>query len=359
LSEAAFTYRAFISYSHSDAPWCDWLHRALERVRIDADLIGLTTPLGAVPRHLRPVFRDREDFAAGHSLNEQTLSALLAAQFLIVMASPNSAKSHYVNEEIRQFKAFGGAKRVLACIVDGEPDNWFAPALRFAVGADGAISDTPEEPIAADAREAGDGKQRALVKLVAGLTGLNYDDLWMRHVREAKKRAALMSAGGGLFAVTALAAGVFSYEHFGTKETVARHGEQIQSDAKRIEHLEALVTQLIGTSPAEAAPGLKEAVTGAVQFADRGAQAGDVRLRQALDLLRQNKVAEAEALFAQVARASELAARRSDKEAAEAYRHLGAIAGLRDPKAAREAYGKAVALDPEDREALYWHGWLQ
>jgi Tfp pilus assembly protein PilF len=46
-------------------------------------------------------------------------------------------------------------------------------------------------------------------------------------------------------------------------------------------------------------------------------------------------------------------------DAAAAYRNLGAIAGLRDPKRAREAYGRAVALDPDDREALYWHAWLQ
>jgi hypothetical protein len=37
---------------------------------------------------LRPTFRDREDFAAGPSLSEQTLAALEASQFLIVICSP-------------------------------------------------------------------------------------------------------------------------------------------------------------------------------------------------------------------------------------------------------------------------------
>jgi hypothetical protein len=37
---------------------------------------------------LRPIFRDREDFAAGPSLSEQTLAALEASQFLIVICSP-------------------------------------------------------------------------------------------------------------------------------------------------------------------------------------------------------------------------------------------------------------------------------
>ena len=52
-------------------------------------------------------------------------------------------------------------------------------------------------------------------------------------------------------------------------------------------------------------------------------------------------------------------AEKDRKEAAIAYRNLGAIAGLRDPKAAREAYARAVALDPENAEGLYWGGWFQ
>jgi hypothetical protein len=34
-----------------------------------------------VPKMLRPIFRDREDFSAGHSLTEQTLAALEASHF--------------------------------------------------------------------------------------------------------------------------------------------------------------------------------------------------------------------------------------------------------------------------------------
>jgi tetratricopeptide (TPR) repeat protein len=45
--------------------------------------------------------------------------------------------------------------------------------------------------------------------------------------------------------------------------------------------------------------------------------------------------------------------------AAVAYRNLGAIAGLADPKRALEAYEKAVALDPDDLESLVWIGKIQ
>ena len=57
-----FKYRAFLSYSHRDKAWGKWLHGALEGYRIDKDLIGRETTAGMVPKTLRPIFRDREDF---------------------------------------------------------------------------------------------------------------------------------------------------------------------------------------------------------------------------------------------------------------------------------------------------------
>ena len=71
----SFKYRAFLSYSHRDSAWARWLHAALEGYRPDKDLVGRDTPAGPVPKTLRPIFRDREDFSAGHSLTEHTRAA--------------------------------------------------------------------------------------------------------------------------------------------------------------------------------------------------------------------------------------------------------------------------------------------
>ena len=171
-----------------------------------ADLAGRVTPAGPVPRHLRPVFRDRAEFAAG-SLQQQTVAALQSSQFLIVIASENSAKSDYVDAEIRQFKALHGEGRVLPLIVEGAPPQCFAPALREKIGPDGAALGAPADDVAGDIIK--DGKPRALIKIVAGLTGLPFDDLWMRHVRETRKRACCRhrrrrvccrgAGGGGVF----------------------------------------------------------------------------------------------------------------------------------------------------------------
>ena len=207
MSGPSIEYRAFLSYSHRDKSWAQWLHHALESTRIDKDLVGRETRVGPVPRALRPIFRDREDFSAGHSLAEQTVVALEASKFLIVICSPNAAQSHYVNEEIRRFKMLGRAERVLAVIVDGDPAReCFPPALRYKVGADGEISEEREEPIAADARAQGDGKEIARQKVLAGLLGLGLDEIVRRAERLRKRRNRFWAALAGVFLVLAVAA---------------------------------------------------------------------------------------------------------------------------------------------------------
>ena len=86
-------YKAFLSYSHKDEAFACWLHRELEAWKVPRDLVGRATPKGTVPRTLRPVFRDRDDFAGGPSLKDATLAALQASEFLVVICSPNSAVS--------------------------------------------------------------------------------------------------------------------------------------------------------------------------------------------------------------------------------------------------------------------------
>jgi hypothetical protein len=206
---AAFKYRAFLSYSHRDTKWVRWLHNALEGYRVEKDLVGRTTPFGPVPKTLRPIFRDRDDFSAGHSLTEQTLAALEASQFMIVLCSPNAAGSPYVNEEIRHFKALGRPDRVIAVIVDGEPGDeqleCFPPAMRFRLGADAELTGEREEPIAADARPQGDGKQLTLSKVVAGLLGIGLDEVVRRAERGRKRRRRFLI--GAAVAVAMLIAG--------------------------------------------------------------------------------------------------------------------------------------------------------
>jgi len=175
---AIFKYKAFISYSHEDKGWAYWLHRRLESYVFPKNLIGSQTSVGEVPRHLRPIFRDREELAAGHNLGEKIESALKSSENLIVLCSPNSAHSHWVNEEILFFKRHNCGAKIFSVIVKGEPFSedlnleCFPESLRFELSEAGDLTTIQAEPLAADLRDSADGKRLGILKLISGMVGL-------------------------------------------------------------------------------------------------------------------------------------------------------------------------------------------
>src|SRR5471030_185763 len=114
---SAYAYRAFISYSHRDKAVATRLHRTVESYRIPAKLVGTVTSVGTVPKRLAPVFRDRDELPASADLGGELSAALRRSMFLMVICSPASSKSHWVDQEILQFKRMHGDTRVLALIV--------------------------------------------------------------------------------------------------------------------------------------------------------------------------------------------------------------------------------------------------
>ena len=200
-------YKAFLSYSHRDEDFVRRFHKALERWRIPRAIVGQETPNGPVPPSLRPIFRDRDDFSGGSDLKEAMDAALKESEYLIVFCSPQAAASPHVNEEVRLFKAMGRADKVIPVIISGEPNSrsneCFPEAIRHRVGLDGKILAEMAEPIAADARELGDGKKRALAKVVAGILEVPFDELIRRAERAGRNRRSLLvgaAAGAFLFA---------------------------------------------------------------------------------------------------------------------------------------------------------------
>lgn len=212
-------YWAFISYSHTDKAWADWLHKSLERYPLPKDLVGRKTPSDdPAPKRFVPVFRDREELPTATDLGAVIAKALKHARFLVVICSPRSAKSQWVEQEIISYKRLYGESRVLCLIVEGEPwasdgkpgsspdQECFPKAVRYRLGADGDLSDERTEPIAADARETGDGKQNAFIKLMAGLLGVGFDDLRRRDQEYQRKRLRTFRALSALFALLFIAA---------------------------------------------------------------------------------------------------------------------------------------------------------
>jgi tetratricopeptide (TPR) repeat protein len=216
--EEAYKYRAFISYSHRDEYWARWLHRTIETYRVPRHLVGRDTPHGPIPAKLSPVFRDRDELPSATSLGATLNNALRLSQFQIVICSPASAKSHWVNEEILGFKRLGREDRIFCLLVSGEPGasfvpgleamECFAPALLYNMGADGQLTTTRSEPIAADARKGKDGRLDARLKIIAGMLNVGLDELKQREAHRRRQRVTIMLAASttGMLITSGLAA---------------------------------------------------------------------------------------------------------------------------------------------------------
>jgi tetratricopeptide (TPR) repeat protein len=215
---SGFRYRAFISYSHQDKAIATWLHNSLERYRLPKKLVGTTTAIGIVPKRLTPIFRDQDELPASGNLGTELQEALTNSSFLIVICSPASAQSKWVNEEIRQFKMLHGCDKVLALIVEGEPNaksdaaelECFAPALKFVVNPNGELTNQAAEPIAADLRKQGDGKKLATLKLISGLTAIRLDNLVQREAARRMRTLVQISAASFFAAVFAVGLAVYA-----------------------------------------------------------------------------------------------------------------------------------------------------
>ena len=190
----AASYRAFISYSHTDKKWAKWLHNHLESFRIPRYLIGQDSDTGKAPARLTPIFRDQDELASSADLSERINDALHRSENLVVVCSPRAARSQWVNQEILAFKRLGRSERIFCLIVDGDAgavgsaDDCFPPALREKYDRTGTAVAGAAEPIAADVRKNADGSTLALQKMLAGLLDVGLDQLRRREYQRRQRR---------------------------------------------------------------------------------------------------------------------------------------------------------------------------
>ncbi|WP_050932159.1 toll/interleukin-1 receptor domain-containing protein [Aestuariivita boseongensis] len=224
------TYAGFISYSQMDKTWARRIHRALEAYRLPTGM----PELGAQRKRLGRFFRDDDELAGAPSLGTALEGAIDDSAALIVICSPNSASSKWVDAEIRRFKRRGPDAKVFAIIVGGRPDatsddeQCFPPSLLFRVDADGNLTDTPDEPLAPDVSK--DSFARLITRVVAGLIGVEFDSLWQRERRRRRRRAVLSGVALACLAAAAVA-GFVIIDRANTSELIAR-AEQRATEAQ-------------------------------------------------------------------------------------------------------------------------------
>ena len=202
-------YSAFISYNHRDRKFAAWLHRTLETYSIPKALWGQASPVGVIGRRLPPVFQDREELAASSNLSASMQAALQQSSSLIVICSPNGAQSRWVNEEIRVFTALGRRDRIQCLIVGGEPNATTLPGLDPALEAlpPALFENGGQEPLASDIRAGQDSRAAAKLKLIAGVLGVDYDQLRQREAARRQRRLMIVAgaSAAGFVVMTGLA----------------------------------------------------------------------------------------------------------------------------------------------------------
>ncbi len=192
-------YDAFISYRHTelDLYTAKRIHRKLETFRVPRAVAKK-----GGKKKIRRVFRDQEELPIGSDLEDNIRAALEESEYLIVICSPRTPESYWVQKEISTFIGMHGREHVLAVLIEGEPGESFPAQLL--IDEEGR----PVEPLAADVRGASKGErnrkmQTELMRLAAPILHCTYDDLRQRHrerrLRQAAAVGAAVAAGGVLF----------------------------------------------------------------------------------------------------------------------------------------------------------------
>ena len=182
MEQQQFKYFAFISYNSRDTEWGKRVQKKLEHYRMPATLCR---ERGWERKPISPVFFAPTDIQPG-GLTEELQERLKASRNLIVICSPNSAKSDWVGKEIEFFHQLGRTKQIHFFIVDGVPHSGNLDTECF-----NPIVDTLGLPeiLGANIHEKiyrwpWLNRERAYVQLVSKLLGVEFDAIWQRHKRQ-------------------------------------------------------------------------------------------------------------------------------------------------------------------------------
>ena len=209
-------YPAFISYSHKDKKWAEWLHHAIEYYKLP-DIVRENHG-----KYLRPIFWDKSDLTPRGGLRVSLRRGLEASRHLIVICSPASARpnemgEHWVNNEVLEFQRLGRSDHIIPFIIEGIPNaldpknECYPPALR----------QIPDLPLGVSILES--GKKDALLRVIAALVEIDFDELKQRHGARARRNRILF-----LVAVLTLILGLGWFHDVNYREKTEYYADYVE-----------------------------------------------------------------------------------------------------------------------------------
>ncbi|MBO4922326.1 MAG: TIR domain-containing protein [Lachnospiraceae bacterium] len=177
-------YCAFISYRHKelDKYVAKKLHTMIERYTVPGEL---RESWGS--KKLGRVFRDEEELPVSSNLTDSICTALDNTDFLIVVCTPDTPESIWVEREIKYFLEHHDRSHVIAVLANGTPDTSFPKLITTTYDEEG--NETGKvEPLAAnltgvDNKFRKSRMHKEAVRLYASIMGVPFDSLWQREKR--------------------------------------------------------------------------------------------------------------------------------------------------------------------------------
>ena len=223
LIDNSYKYFAFISYKREDERWAKWLQHKLEHYRLPSNLNGRMD----LPKEIRPVFKDTSELTPGN-LPEQINEALEQSKYLIVICSPRSAQSEWVNKEVETFKSMHKIGNIIPFIIDGRPFSSDHAEECFPQ----AILSLPREQEILGANVNEMGRDAAAVKVVARMFDIRFDELWHRHEREQKRRKSIVIASTATFILFLIGIALWMYHQ--KNETQRANWRMMENQARMV-----------------------------------------------------------------------------------------------------------------------------
>ncbi len=186
-----FKYSAFISYKHLDKKEAAFIQRRLENYRLPTKLCKEY----GLHNKLKKCFRDVDDLA-GTVLKEAILEEMKQCKFMILVCSPNvNIDGEYINYEVEEFRKLRGDDYIIPVIIDGSPDDDDSKKRCFPT----ALTQNGVEHLGVSFAQ--DGKNKAILKIVATILGVSADAIIMREQRRKRQKQAVVAFTTACFMV--------------------------------------------------------------------------------------------------------------------------------------------------------------
>lgn len=178
-----YLYDVFLSYRHKplDSMICKKLHTLLETYK----------PVRRFRfARIGRVFRDDEELPAAGILSDTIAQALVSSGCLVVVCSPDTPESEWVDREVRTFIELGRSDRIFALLISGTPEQSFPPSLKRVRG----IESRTLSVVAAGERHIIRNLKREMLRIIAAVSGVSWDQFRVSERRRGIRRLVFTAA---------------------------------------------------------------------------------------------------------------------------------------------------------------------